>query len=352
MTNPSPPIVRSRLLPVTVNAAAKLGLAGSITVTKRNRAGELTPVRVDRNRRAFQNVWEHTQSNLITNAGLDGIAAAEGFAPLLSYVAVGTGSTAPDVTDAALDNEVARTNANLGLGADTYEHVAAGQQRFTRVVAFNFAEANGNLTEFGGFRAAGAGDAQTRDLFRDGSGDPVPITKTSDEQLVISYGMDLSYGPTVLTPAGTINIAGYGTFELEHMFYRAYGNIVNHASRAFVSTFQNARVAALTSFSGAYDQQNAGSIFSGRGQSPLTTTTPGSGQVLLGYVPGSYERVYRTQLTAGASDDSFAGFALFRYGASSDRFTICGWRFADPTSLLHDRDYRLQLNAKLQWGRA
>ena len=80
--------------------------------------------------------------------------------------------------------------------------------RYRRVRAFDYHQANGNLTEFGG-SALSAGTLHTRSLFKDGAGNPITITKTSSEQLVITYDVEFTAAPTAAA-GGNVSIAGLG----------------------------------------------------------------------------------------------------------------------------------------------
>lgn len=348
-------IIRPRTVPVTLDLPrARVGLAGSIAVTKRGRSGERLPVRVDRNRRAFQKVWEHRQPNLITNAGLDQVGTSLSFRVLLTYIAVGTGSTAPAFTDTGLVAEVARTNANLSLTSNTVAYPSAGLHRYKRGVAFDFGAANGNLTEFGGYLASSGGSALTRDLFRDELGDPVVITKTSSEQLVIDYTLELTFGPTTLTAISPLTITGYGAFDMNHMFYRAQ-DTTNPEAGYLLSKFDNLRILPVTTFGSTYDSASGGnSVATVRpGVSQTNSSSPGSGQTMAAYVGGSHEVAMQTVAAAGTSDVTYQGFGLFRYANFADeRIFYAGFGFDDPATLVQDADYRLTLNAKLAWARA
>lgn len=128
--------------------------------------------------------------NLITDAGLDALAGGTSIRNLVNYLAVGTGSSEPSYTDTALNAEVARTNSTGGFG-DSDAMVGAGdlveywRRRLTRV--FTEAQANANLAELGFFSSSSGGTLWNRQLFRDELGNPTTITKTSEDQLRVTY---------------------------------------------------------------------------------------------------------------------------------------------------------------------
>ncbi len=128
--------------------------------------------------------------NLITNAGLDALAAGTGISDLINYLAVGTGSSEPSYTDTTLNAEIARTNSTGGF-ADSDAMVGSGDLveywRRIRTRVFTENQANGNLAELGFFSAAQGGTMWNRQLFRDELGNPTAITKTNEDQLRVRY---------------------------------------------------------------------------------------------------------------------------------------------------------------------
>ncbi len=128
--------------------------------------------------------------NLITNTGLNALASGTGINGLINYLAVGTGSSEPYYTDTTLNAEVARTNFNGGFG-DEDAMVGSGDLveywRRRRMRVFTEAQANGKLTELGFFYSPSGGTMWNRQLFRDELGNPTTITKTSEDQLRVTY---------------------------------------------------------------------------------------------------------------------------------------------------------------------
>ena len=128
--------------------------------------------------------------NLITNAGLDALAGGTAIDSLITYLAVGTGSSEPSYTDTTLNAEIARTNSTGGF-ADSDAMVGSGDLveywRRIRTRVFTENQANGNLAELGFFSAAQGGTMWNRQLFRDELGNPTAITKTNEDQLRVRY---------------------------------------------------------------------------------------------------------------------------------------------------------------------
>lgn len=208
---------------MTAREDLQVGVRGWIEAKLINREGKV--------------VHEHTQSNLILDRGLDFIMAWLYVYNMLSYIAVGTGSTAPNPTQTALANEIARTNATLGLGEGLWGTVLGdGHYRLSRTRAFDYNQANGNLTEFGGSDSSSPGaGVLTRELFRDANGNPIVITKTSNERLVITYHIEVKLSPTVATDYGTVNILDgsgniVGSRLVRHLFTKpvaGYGTTID-----------------------------------------------------------------------------------------------------------------------------
>lgn len=165
------------------------------------------------------------QHNLILNQGLDQIAThglvdrtgniGSNVTAGIQYAAVGTDSTAPAVTDTGLGGEVARTNVgSTGTILDeSISRSADGVYDHVRTYEFDFAEAIGNLTEWGISPIATAGgNLYARELFRDGGGSPETVTKTADDKLRLVYTRRTTITPTAWT-AGSLAITGHGTID-------------------------------------------------------------------------------------------------------------------------------------------
>jgi len=162
-------------------------------------------------------VWvverEAEQHNLILNQTYDSLMAQYGITYLTSYAAVGTGSTPPSPSQTGLANEVRRTNRNAagGSGGFSYARVANGVYEQTVIREFSESEVgNLNLTEWGFSPSGSAGNnLMSRELFRDGNGNPIVITPASDQRLRLIYKTRITLAPVVAVNA-SINISGIG----------------------------------------------------------------------------------------------------------------------------------------------
>ena len=132
--------------------------------------------------------------NLLTNVGLDLLfTATQNLFTDINYCGVGTGNTTPANTDIALVAEILpRENNNAGIGdAATYQAGPPDFLKVTRVRQFATTEANGNLTEIGFFSAATGSTMFSRQLIKDGLGNPTTLVKTSSDLLRITYEIDI-----------------------------------------------------------------------------------------------------------------------------------------------------------------
>ena len=155
---------------------------------------------------------EGEQHNLILDRFYDSLIPVYGFIGSSQYAAVGTGSAAPDPTQTGLQNEVARTNAVPSGEANAIEPLPDyGVYDIKRVYEFTEAQVGGqNLTEWGfGPTSSASSGTMNRELFRDGSGNPIVLTLDTDQRLRLIYRYRITLSPS--TPQDvTVNIGGEG----------------------------------------------------------------------------------------------------------------------------------------------
>lgn len=161
--------------------------------------------------------------NLITNQGLDRIGASSDY---LNYCHVGSGSTAPAVTDTGLVTHVAQTStveseSTGNSGASPYYSYN------TRVFSFGEGVAEGNLTEVGIGWSASTGNLFSRALILDGVGSPTTITVLSDEYLYVTYQFrryipEVDTGDTVVIASVTYTFVGRAAHAATEFYWPAY----------------------------------------------------------------------------------------------------------------------------------
>jgi hypothetical protein len=161
---------------------------------------------------------EGEQHNLILNQFYDTLIPQYGFIGSSQYAAVGTGSTAPAATQTQLANEIGtstnprRTDFVPEGESNEIEALATyGEYNIRRVFEFSEAQVGGlNLTEWG-FSPVSSynGPLMTRELFRDGSGNPIVLTLDTDQRLRLIYRYKVTVSPTSLQNV-SVNIGGDG----------------------------------------------------------------------------------------------------------------------------------------------
>jgi len=140
--------------------------------------------------------------NLITDAGLDFIGTGTNLDTIYTTFAVGTGTTAPAVTDVALESLVLSTTYDGGFeDADTTQSSPREYSSRKRTRIFLEDEANGDLTELGWLVG---GTACNRSLFKDLAGNSTTVYKTSNDILKVVYEYK------IFAPQGDAS----GTFDL------------------------------------------------------------------------------------------------------------------------------------------
>jgi len=187
---------------------------------------------------------EGEQHNLILNAAYDTLIPQYGFLLLHSYAAIGTGSTPPAATQTNLANEVVRTRRDdTGSTSGSYSIIYTGTPGvYDLQVVREFVESEvggRNLTEWGFSPISNAnGTLMARELFRDGSGNPIVITLATDQRLRLIYKIRVTISP--VSQAVSLNISGLGTFTGTFRLYKT-------AARGSVG-YQNTDLQLLDSF--------------------------------------------------------------------------------------------------------
>jgi hypothetical protein len=145
--------------------------------------------------------------NLILNQGLDQLGTDN--AVLLGYARVGTGTTAPVITNTTLEAQVAFSES----GPSDSTVVNSGTPSYTTLTTYEYTftqgDVIGNISEVGvGWATTGA-TLFSRALIVDGSGTPTTITLTSIDQLIIYYRLNAAQPLTDTTTAVTISSVSY-----------------------------------------------------------------------------------------------------------------------------------------------
>ncbi|WP_251258216.1 hypothetical protein, partial [Enterobacter hormaechei] len=137
------------------------------------------------------------------NAGLDLLGTTDD-TYVYTFCRVGSGNTAPAVTDTVLVSQVASSSTQQAInnGVDRSGAFYAWVRRTTR---FTTGTAAGTLAEVG-VSPTTSGPLFSRALILDSGGNPTTITVLPDETLDVTY--ELRLYPTLTDATGTVDIAG------------------------------------------------------------------------------------------------------------------------------------------------
>ncbi len=162
--------------------------------------------------------FEGEQHNMILDQLYDVLIPQYGLVGPSQYAAVGTGSGAPHPGQTQLVNEIGsssaprRTNTQPpGEQSEIQALATPGEYNIKRAYEFSEGQVGGlNLTEWG-FSPVPSynGPLMTRELFRDGLGNPLVLTLAPDQRLRMIYRYKVTISPTTLQSV-SINIGGDG----------------------------------------------------------------------------------------------------------------------------------------------
>jgi hypothetical protein len=293
-----------------------------------------------------------TFENVITNAGLNAIGDGSYTSGLettgLQFLAVGSGSTTPDITNTTLVNEVTRTSSNGGIASEVGSS-ASPEYSFLKVTrVFTTAQANANLTELG-FVSAG-GVLFNRALFKDSLGNPTTIRKTPSDLLQITYELRMTGPQTDVTGTFDYSPIGSSSFTLRPQGINAANQWNNAISRIGVWGYAvNNRVARLSTSTffnirtGVNNPSTDGS----------TTTAP-STITVQSYTNNSFERtvsyVWSTLTGNLASPLSLFVVSPWELTGASDQGRYLYQMLFTP-GLPKTTTRKLQINLKYSWNR-
>ena len=272
---------------------------------------------------------ESTFSNLILTQGLNRLGTG-GFG---GYVHVGSGSTAPLVTDTAMQSSVAVTNSHrntqVGIAA------AAPYYGWSRRT-YRFAEgvAAGNLSEVGIGWGTGS-NLFSRALIKDSFGDPTTITVLSDEILDVSYEIRV-YAPTE-DVTFDVDITGSGTHSCllrsaaVTSYYWSCDNLFTvGAYNSFVCQPYNGAIGTVTEFPSGSGSDNTGAI-------------------VAPYANNSLKRAMQFKWDLAAGNLAGGCKSLLLHSAGYN--TLGAYQIQLTPNIMKDATMRLTLNFELSWTR-
>lgn len=285
--------------------------------------------------------------NLITNAGLDGVATLRPFRQLTQCCKVGSGSTPPAFTDTALESYVAGVGASSGTyltNATGYVSVSPSLYYTydTEVFLFPLGAVVGNISEVGvGSATSNTGILFSRALIKDSGGNPTTLTLAADEQLRVTY--ELRWYVETTDVVTTQTIAG----ESRTVTVRPLG----------IGT--SLMVANFPGSGRAYDYGwNTGRVTSGWGSSIAAATATsinnlstigsfggdGYGVLNSAYVPGSYYADVKLVISTAQANGTIGALQLGTSGLGS-------WQIGFSPGVVKNNTQRLELVIRYSWGR-
>lgn len=265
--------------------------------------------------------------NLILDAGLNRMGNNSDY---LNWCQVGTGSTAPAITQVSLAAYLASTDGKI---SDTPSNSGSEPYYAMRTKTFRFAAgvATGVLAEVG-VGWASTGSLYSRALILDALGTPTTITVLADEALDVTY--ELRMYVWAETGEGTITLA-----EVEHDVvlkaalagdWSLQGAQLNAANTPLVAGFTGDVSASIT---GSPSGTSLGG-FGGAGISPVA------------YTENSLER--RFNINAGLSQwNNASGIGAIAIIAGWGT-----WQIGFTPNIMKTADDVLTLQIKHSWGRA
>ena len=314
-----------------------------------------------------------THTNLITNLGMDTIATRNVLSDATNangyrrFLAVGTGSTAPDFTDTALDNEVQRASSNggFGNGSQTWEALSADDVlRATilvnRVVTMT---ADRNLTEYGlGYETTA--NIMIRDLLRDGGGTPITVSLLNEKTLYLQHSLIIDLPWLTSGISDTMDLEEYdagnnlvGTITFDTTYGMRLGlNAPTGVERAFNvwrpditdSTVGIRRLNTDIAWNRGVDSLTDGDI-SHLGNAQLYP------YVRAAYTTGTYERAKVTTITPAQLNGDWYGYFYGRVNTPTARSSwVTGlWvKWEDNTPYVKQDTDELIISMLSTWARA
>jgi hypothetical protein len=278
--------------------------------------------------------------NLILNQGLDQLGTDGNV--LVGYARVGTGTTAPAVTDTVLQAQVAASES----GPSDTTVVNSGSPNYTTLLTYEYTFTQGavvgNISEVGvGWATTGA-TLFSRALIVDNVGTPTTITLTSIDQLIIYYRLNASQPLTDTTTTVTISSVSYpytirtayaASFcSFASTFYYGY-NFTKLSSSGVLLYGNDAALGAITG-------TLSGTLIANSGNPGFTFTYPA-------YTPGSYYRdsTFSVPVSIGNAVGGIGGIVLTWGGGLKNQIDL-------PTPIPKTNTQVLTITQRFTWARA
>lgn len=276
---------------------------------------------IDAKTQAVKQTWSF--KNLVVNSALDSMSlGSASVSTLANWAAVGGGSTPPSPTDTGLVSEFSgRTQTNGGfqdfMSSFTGSVASGSYAGFRRTRLFSETQGNGTIAEIGFFAAQTGNSMFSRALIRDASGSATTITKTSSDQLRVSYDVRF-YAPFndvtgSFTWGGTTYNYIIRPVNVGRTEWGANGrdaNVLDNSSLA-LSIGTNVANPAMNAFSGFLLQAFSG-LVSGSGK------ISNSSAIRLPYTTGSFFRDVSFIFEPGVANFPISGFSIEAYTSTAN----------------------------------
>lgn len=286
--------------------------------------------------------------NLITNLGLDMLGASQATYGQVDYTAVsrctvGTGNTAPAVTDTALVSPLAYTSNTIGLAGNTNPHYTSsyvvGPPDYVQAVGthtFSIGQVVGNIAEIG-FGGLVSGSSTQLSLFSRAlimvGGSPGTISVTAADQLIVTYAVcyylnltDTPYSVVIsgTTYSGTVRVASSQS---------TLGFLVCPVDRS--ASVASAQI-TVNSYNGA---------IGGVTGTPSGTSLSLTAAQTAAYVLGNYSNTYTASYTTAQSNFT-GGVTAFMISCN-----IGNWQFSVSPALAKDNTKVMTITFSISWSR-
>lgn len=287
--------------------------------------------------------------NLIVNGGMNLIGDnpsgnAIGNTSTLTACRVGTGSTAPAVTDTALVNQVAATT--------TVSARTSGVQATTPYfgwfrTTYRFAPSGTaqNLAEVGVATAATGGTLFSRALIVDGGGSPTTIQVLGDESLDVTYELRL-YPPLADMPwSATISGTNYSGIARADRAGDATAWNANGPNWRMDGSSMKGCILATSLAMNVYNGTIGAITATPSGTAVSVDLSPVGAVTAAAYTANSFQRSHAVLLDLAVGNVS-GGISAFRIMTG-----IGGYQFSASPAFAKDSTKRLTLNITFSWAR-
>jgi hypothetical protein len=284
--------------------------------------------------------WFH---NTILNQGLDrmGVTAA---LTVISSAQVGTGTTAPSTTQTSLVAYLAGVDSGSPYPSSTVNSGSPDYKSLkTWIFTFPQGDIVGTIAEVGvGWEATSGNNLFSRELIRDSGGNPITLSLTAIDQLIVYY--ELTYTPVLTDGSGSVVLDSI-TYNYDSRILRA----ASFAGSVFVVLSQRLAfindaytfVAGTTLNAITADWPDGNFIGSGS-QTSVTTAA---------YTPGTYYLDKTIFWDTGRANDAggIGAIALDGSGGSGSGIT---YQIVFDTPIPKTNTQQLTLVVRYSWARA